>query len=113
MEKNAKWTQDVAVNKLKDTIEPKKQIYWQRTGRRLSEELVTGFSDARKKNFAVRNLTESELNFLLEYVCNSWSGLDTVKRLANNLLRMSFIIVLTDILVNEPVKNMPTFTVPI
>merc|ERR1712062_326117 len=71
MEKNAKWTQDVAVNKLKDTIEPKKQIYWQRTGRRLSEELVTGFSDARKKNFAVRNLTESELNFLLEYVCNS------------------------------------------
>merc|ERR1739844_748563 len=71
VEKNGKWTQDVAVNKLKDTIEPKKQIYWQRTGRRLSEELVTGFSDARKKNFAVRNLTESELNFLLEYVCNS------------------------------------------
>ena len=71
MEKNQKWTQDVAVKNLKDTIEPKKQIYWQRTGRRLSEELVTSFSDARKKNFAVRNLTESELNFLLEYVCNS------------------------------------------
>ena len=32
---------------------------------------IKAFSDARKKNFAVRNLTESELNFLLEYVCNS------------------------------------------
>ena len=72
MEKNVKWSQDVAVkNNLKDTMEPKKQIYWQRTGRRLSEELVNGFSDARKKNFSVRNLSESELNFLLEFVCNS------------------------------------------
>ena len=71
MDKNGKWNQDTAVKNLKATMEPKKQIYWQRTGRRLSEELVAGFSDARKKNFAVRNLTESELNFLLEYVCNS------------------------------------------
>ena len=73
IDQNSKWTQEVGVKKLKDNIEPKKPVTWQRPGRRLSERLVTSFSlaEARKKNFSVRNLTESELNFLLEYVCNS------------------------------------------
>ena len=73
------------VKKLKQTQEPKKPCpyisaansssnvanYWQRSGRRLSEELVKGCYDAKRKNYEIRNLTESELNFLLEYVCNS------------------------------------------
>ena len=73
IDQNSKWTQEVGVKKLKDNIEPKKPVTWQRPGRRLSERLVTSLSlaEARKKNFSVRNLTESELNFLLEYVCNS------------------------------------------
>ena len=59
------------MRKLKDNIEPKKVVGWHRTGRRLSEELVMSITDARRKNFTVRSLTESELSFLLDYVCNS------------------------------------------
>ena len=64
IEKNAKWTQENVVKKLKDNIEPKKTLHWHRTA-------ISGISDTRKKSFSVRNLTESELSFLLEYVCNS------------------------------------------
>ena len=44
---------------------------WQRSGRRLGEELRRGCSEARRTNFQIRNLTERELSFLLEYVCTS------------------------------------------
>ena len=80
----AKLTEDAMVRRLKQNQEPKKPCpyiatdggnnvanYWQRSGRRLSEELVKGCYDAKRKNYEIRNLTESELNFLLEYVCNS------------------------------------------
>ena len=86
IEQKSKWTEDAVLKKLKQNYEPKKANwqrntgsnemvtnYWQRSGRRLSEELVQGCYDARRKNFEVRHLTDSELNFLLEYVCNSWS----------------------------------------
>jgi len=82
IEQKSKWTEEGAVKKLKHNIEPKtaynwqkhgndKDNYWQKSGRRLSEELKHGYFDARRKNFEIRNLTDNELNFLLEYVCNT------------------------------------------
>ena len=82
IEQKSKWTEDTVLKKLKQTIEPKKPSNywkssneypghpWSRTGRRLSEELVSGCCDARRKNYDIRHLTDNELNFLLEYVCN-------------------------------------------
>ena len=95
LEQKSKWTEDTMVRKMKQNHEPKKPVsymspvdgsgnsvanYWQRSGRRLSEELVKGCYDARRKNYEIRNLTESELNFLLEYVCNSWRSFATYNR---------------------------------
>ena len=71
IDQKTKWPQESPVKKLKENIEPKAVSGWHRTGRRLSEELVMNMAEARRKNFTVRSLTDSELSFLFEYVCNS------------------------------------------
>ena len=70
----ARWSEDIIVINMKEEKEKVKISERETVCRReksLTDKLLGGFYDARRKDFQIKNLTEDEINFLFEYVCNS------------------------------------------
>ena len=66
--------EDVLVSKMKNSAQKDRDTDPRENRGKLDESvisrLVSGFYDAKRKEFQLKNLSEDEINFLFEYVSN-------------------------------------------
>ena len=88
VDKSSRWSEDTLLKEYKQKIISRHSTNWTKTGcdsasaaassgpgckkltKSYSDEFIKGFQNARKSSFDIKKLTKSELDFLMEYVCN-------------------------------------------
>ena len=86
VDKSSRWSEETLLKEYKQKIISRHSANWTKTGcdsasavatsgckkltKSYSDEFIKGFLNARNSSFDIKKLTKSELDFLMEYVCN-------------------------------------------
>ena len=69
----SRWTEDVLVNTMKrnqSITDTETSMQGWETNKTTKSSLMTSFHEARRNGFELKNLSQDELRFLVEYVSN-------------------------------------------
>ena len=69
VDKSSRWSEETMLKEYKQKIVSRHSGNWTKS-KFYSDEFIKSFQNARRSSFDIKKLTKSELDFLMEYICN-------------------------------------------